>query len=145
MTAPTTPELLNCPFCDGEATARCIKDSCLNHIECGNCGCRGCYGTTESVTAAWNTRAALAAPALLWLPIESAPKHTEVLVWREDSGPFIAQFSTPEGVFATDVLEKMGDSFGDDFEEWYSEAYGWQEGSEKPTHWQPLPGAPTHA
>ena len=92
--------------------------------------------------SAESMRAALVAPASPWLPISSAPKHTEVLVWREDSGPFIAQLSTPEGVFATDVLEKMGDSFGDDFEEWYSEAYGWQEGSEKPTHWQALPGGP---
>ena len=136
MTAPTTPEQEREAF---EAYfSKKFGAALLGKTPQG----RYEWDAAETAWSIWNTRAALAAPASPWLPIESAPKHTEVLVWREDSGPFIAQFSTPEGVLPTDVLEKMGDSFGDDFEEWYSEAYGWQEGSEKPTHWQPLPPGP---
>ena len=143
MSAPTTPELLPCPFCNGEACINSEPNRVWRRVQCTGCETEQVDShSLEEAVALWNTRAALAAPASPWLPISSAPKHTEVLVWREDSGPFIAQLSTPEGVFATDVLEKMGDSFGDDFEEWYSEAYGWQEGSEKPTHWQQLPPGP---
>jgi hypothetical protein len=75
-----------------------------------------------------------------WLPIESAPKHVDVLVWREDCGTFIAKLTTPDAVIPEGQLEEM--EFPDDFEEWWSDAYGWQEGSEKPTHWQHKPNGP---
>jgi len=81
--------------------------------------------------------------ALGWQPIETAPKHTEVLVWREDSGPFIAKLTDPYEVIQVEEMERENMEFPDDFEEWYSDAYGWQEGSEKPTHWMPLPPPPT--
>ncbi|WP_167670810.1 DUF551 domain-containing protein [Allopusillimonas ginsengisoli] len=74
-----------------------------------------------------------------WEPIETAPKHTEVLVWREDSGPFIAKLTDPYEVITVEEMERENLEFRDDFEEWYSDAYGWQEGNEKPTHWMPLP------
>lgn len=78
-----------------------------------------------------------------WMPIESAPKSTEVLVWRADSGPFIAKFVTPDEVIPTEEWERGASlSFPDDFEEWFSDAYGWQEGDERPTHWMTLPEAP---
>ena len=78
-----------------------------------------------------------------WQTIESAPKHTEVLVWREDSGSFIAKLTTPDAVITPEEMERENLEFPDDFEEWFSDAYGWQEGSERPTHWRPLdePGA----
>lgn len=75
-----------------------------------------------------------------WKPIESAPKYTEVLVWRDDAGVFIAQLTTPDGVM-TDAEQAEAD-LPDDFEEWFSPDYGWQEGDERPTHWMPLPAAP---
>lgn len=77
-----------------------------------------------------------------WQPIETAPKHTEVLVWRNDSGVFIAQLTTPDNVMSDEEIEEFfPDDFGD-FEEWFCAAYGWQEGSEKPTHWMPIPDEP---
>ena len=80
--------------------------------------------------------------AMRWQPIETAPKDTEVLVWREDSGPFIAKFTDPYEVITVEEMERDGLEFPDDFEEWWSDAYGWQEGSERPTHWMPLPPPP---
>ena len=57
-------ELLNCPFCGGEAAADCIKDSSFNHVECNSCGARSSYNSkAKGAITAWNTRAALAAPA----------------------------------------------------------------------------------
>lgn len=80
--------------------------------------------------------------ASTWQPIETAPRHTEVLVWREDSGAFIAKFTTPDAVITPEEMERERLEFPDDFEEWFSDAYGWQEGEEKPTHWMPLPEGP---
>jgi hypothetical protein len=77
-----------------------------------------------------------------WQSIETAPRHKEVIVWREDSGPFIAKLTTPDAVITVEEMERERLEFPDDFEEWFSDAYGWQEGSEKPTHWMPLPAAP---
>jgi len=91
--------------------------------------------------AAWNTRQP-AMPADAWQPIETAPKHTEVLVWREDSGPFIAKFTDPYEVISVEEMDREGLEFPDDYEEWWSDAYGWQEGSERPTHWMPLHAGP---
>ena len=81
-------------------------------------------------------------PANPWQPIETAPKNTEVLVWREDSGPFIAKLTDPYEVITVEEMERDDLEFPDDYEEWWSDAYGWQEGSERPTHWVPLPAAP---
>lgn len=80
-----------------------------------------------------------------WQPIATAPRHAEVLVWRDDSGPFIAKLVTPDAVISPEEMEREGLEFPDDFEEWFSDAYGWQEGSERPTHWMPLPAPPTGA
>lgn len=80
-----------------------------------------------------------------WNPIETAPRNTEVLVWRSDSGVFIARLATPDAVFSDAEMEREELEFPDDFEEWWCDAYGWQEGAEKPTHWMPLPPPPTGA
>lgn len=90
----------------------------------------------ERLYTAEQMRAMFDAAKPQWQSIESAPKHTEVLVWREDSGSFIAKLTTPDAVLSERELEHA--EFPEDFEEWFSDAYGWQEGSEKPTHWRPL-------
>jgi hypothetical protein len=62
-----------------------------------------------------------------WKPIDDAPTHQQLIVWREDSGPFLAQkiqfFEVPEA-------ESDSEEWG-----WLSNEYGWQEGSETPTHY----------
>jgi hypothetical protein len=78
-----------------------------------------------------------------WQPIETAPKHTEVLVYREDAGVFIAQLTTPDNVMSDKEIEESFPDGHDDFEEWFSDAYGWQEGGERPSLWMPLPKPPT--
>lgn len=84
--------------------------------------------------------ATLRAPG--WRPISEAPRGKEVLVWREDSGPFIAKLTTPEEVISTEEMDREGLEFPEGYEEWWSDAYGWQEGDEKPTHFMPLPPPP---
>lgn len=96
----------------------------------------------DAIVTCENLERELAGPRakVEWQPIETAPKGKEVLVWREDSGTFIAKFTTPDAVMNDREIESA--EFPDDFEEWFSDAHGWQEGSEKPTHWQPLPAPP---
>lgn len=78
-----------------------------------------------------------------WMPIETAPKWTNVLVWRKDAGVFVAKVATPECVMTEHQLEVT--PFPDGFEEWWSDAWGWLEGEMKPTHWRPLPSQPKNA
>lgn len=76
-----------------------------------------------------------------WRPIETAPEYTEVLCWRADQGIFISQLTVPGEVIPGNQLEQMP-PFPEDFKEWFNEAWGWQEGDERPTHWMPLPAPP---
>lgn len=95
----------------------------------------------EPSTPVPEAAAVQAVPAVgQWQDIATAPRHTEVLVWREDSGTFIAKLTTPGEVLTEFELD--GAEFPEDFEEWWSDAYGWQEGSEKPTRWMSLPAEP---
>ena len=75
-----------------------------------------------------------------WQPIETAPKRHELLVFRKDAGVFIAKFVSPDDVMSDEEIDKS--EFPEDFEAWWSDAYGWQEGTELPTHWMPLPEPP---
>ena len=75
-----------------------------------------------------------------WMPIESAPHRHELLVFRKDAGVFIAKFVAPDDVMSDEEIDKH--EFPDDFEAWWSDAYGWQEGAEIPTHYMPLPQPP---
>jgi hypothetical protein len=78
--------------------------------------------------------APVAAQEPAWLPIASAPMHKEVIVWREDSGAFLAR-----KIAYCDVEGCDSDS---DEPAWLADQYGWQEGSETPTHWMPKPADP---
>lgn len=77
-------------------------------------------------------RAELAKPEAGWMPIESAPMHVEVMVWREDCGAWIAANTS------IDAYQEDGDP---EDESWFSVA-GRHEGDEAPTHWMPLPPPP---
>jgi len=75
-----------------------------------------------------------------WQPIETAPRHVEVLCYREDCGVFVAQLTEPGCVIPENELEGL--DFPEDFIEWWHAGFGWMEGSEKPTHWQPMVAGP---
>lgn len=96
-------------------------------------------------------RAALASPPVAaqvasgWMPIESAPKYKEVLLWREDAGAFTGIFTSAEQFLSDDDQGRL--SIEDlESEDWFGGDYrgSWRlDGDEKPTLWQPLPTAPT--
>lgn len=87
------------------------------------------------------------APTAAWQPIDTAPKDgTEILVWREDCGPFMAKWTCVADLGTTsdkdrDELDEdtlfSWDWFGGD-----SEANFRCDGSEVPTHWMPMPADP---
>ncbi|KAK54008.1 hypothetical protein [Bordetella bronchiseptica] len=83
-----------------------------------------------------------------WMPIESAPKDgTEILAWRHDCGQFIASYTSADAFPMTqDELDAMDEEtlFAKDwFTQWPDATR--LDGSEAPTHWQPLPAAPSPA
>lgn len=84
MSNPT--ELLNCPFCGGDAQTDFIEgESYL--IECYACRAEtGIKDSEEDAISAWNRRAALASrPAEVddWISVDDRlpPKYEEVIVW----------------------------------------------------------------
>ena len=81
-----------------------------------------------------------------WQPMESCPKHVEVLFYREDCGVISGQLTCAD-TFMTDKDRESGDYSE---EEQYSEdawCYG-PDGVERldgdlvPTHWMPYPDEP---
>lgn len=90
-------------------------------------------------------RAIEAAIVPQWLPIESAPKDgTEVLVWREDCGQFIASYTHAAAFPMTqEEIDQMDEAslFDDDWFTQWPQAFRC-DGSEAPTLWMPLPAAP---
>jgi hypothetical protein len=80
-----------------------------------------------------------------WQPIETAPKDgTEILVWREDQGIFLARWTAPCEFLTDAECEKMGDAA--DQEDWFAADFVWGyrvEGDLLPTKWRPLPEPPT--
>ena len=89
--------------------------------------------------------AALAEKDAGWLPIGSAPAHTEVLVWREDCGQFIAIYTSLSELPLTQREIDECDEKTLFSEDWFTQ---WPQaircdGNEKPTHWRPLPEPPS--
>ncbi|HYQ55344.1 MAG TPA: hypothetical protein VES70_33460 [Pseudomonas sp.] len=87
-----------------------------------------------------------ASRAASWQPMESCPKHVEVLFYREDCGVISGQLTCAD-TFMTDKDRETGDYSE---EEQYSEdawCYG-PDGVERldgdlvPTHWMPYPAEP---
>lgn len=81
-----------------------------------------------------------------WQPMETCPKHVDVLFFREDCGVINGQFTCADS-FMTDKERDSGDYSE---EEQFSEdawCYGPQgverlDGDLVPTHWMPYPGEP---
>ena len=80
-----------------------------------------------------------------WKPIETAPKDgTEILAWRDDCGVFIASYTSASAFPLTQAEIDDLDEETLFAEDWFTQ---WPqalrlEGSEVPTHWQPIPAAP---
>ena len=80
-----------------------------------------------------------------WLSIATAPRDgTEVLVWREDCGQFIASYTSADSFpllqSEIDELSEEALTAKDWFMQWpYARRL---EGSEVPTHWASLPPPP---
>ena len=92
-------------------------------MSCVNCGSDGPTAKTEAdAETAWNTRAALAAPASQWLPIESLPAEGEFLFYlpgerrKIQAAQVRPNVTTIGGCFAFDLA--------------------------KPTHYMPMPPLP---
>ncbi len=132
MTTDTTREALApCPFCGNTnpkfermGTAR---QSCI--VVCGNCGCRH-ESSDEGARngSSWNDRAALSSqpPAPSWQPIETAPHESGLYLTMIGEQRHIARFN------AGTVTAKWWLPYGMPLPL-----------VTKPTHWMPLPSAPS--
>lgn len=101
------------------------------------------YCNTRVKDAWWAWQASRATS---WQPMESCPKHVEVLFYREDCGVISGQLTCAD----TFMTDKERDSGEYSEEEQYSEGawcYG-PDGVERldgdlvPTHWMPYPAEP---
>ena len=123
MSAPTIPELLPCPFCNGEACINSEPNRVWRRVQCTGCETEQADShSLEEAVALWNTRAALAAPASPWLPIESLPAEGEFLFYlpgerrKIQAAQVRPNVTTIGGCFAFDLT--------------------------KPTHYMPMPPLP---
>lgn len=137
--------LVPCPFCGGDVintrSQEMTKGPAYYWHKCETCGAEseGDYGEDVAV-AAWNRRAAPASPMPGggWQDICTAPKDgTKILVWTHHGEVEVSEWYETKG--DTYVPEPGTDLFravrGKVFFE------GWN--SNTPTHWMPLPAAPT--
>ncbi len=82
-----------------------------------------------------------------WQPIETAPKHTELLVYRRDAGIMLGIYTSPDQFTPESHWDDMAAELGDSFEteDWF--LFCW-DGAQRadadlvPTHWRPLPAEP---
>lgn len=69
-----------------------------------------------------------------WQDISTAPKDgTELIGYRPDQGVFAFRWAT---------MEDMVPDYDGEFACWWHDRWGWMEGIETPTHWQPMPPEP---
>lgn len=81
-----------------------------------------------------------------WQPIETAPKHTDILLFRPDAGVFFGQLTyCAEWLTEADIeREGLGEDvlFAEDFWAFDYDGASRCELDLKPTHWMPLPDPP---
>ncbi len=81
---------------------------------------------------------------MTWQPISTAPKDgTEIIAFRPDQGVFVCRWGTLEEFVPKDMNGDPMVDYDEDFAHWWHDRWGWMEGSDAPTHWQPLPKPPT--
>ena len=113
--------------------------------------CIYCDGTGDvhSIVGEWKGRChCAAAVSEPWQPIDSAPKDgTELIGWRDDCGPLLIRWTSFSELMTDLEIEQSGIDEETLFaEDWfYADIVrsGRLEGSEIPTHWMPLPPAPS--
>lgn len=132
MTAPTTPELLPCPFCGGASNIGASSNGFASCFQlCLDCGAEGpAAHTVAKGEASWNTRAALSAPVSPgWISVDERLPKPNVDVLAVMRG----KTKRSKSRIITAAIEPSDGS-------WY-ELYG--DDVEYPiTHWQPMPAAP---
>ena len=83
-----------------------------------------------------------------WISIKETfpPKHTEILLYREDAGSMFGQYTycgewiTEQEAIENDFSEEL--LFEEDFWAYCIDGIARLEGDEIPTHWMPLPKQP---
>ncbi|WP_257829286.1 Lar family restriction alleviation protein [Burkholderia glumae] len=150
-------ELLPCPFCGGAVVLEQTIDKrhwwgvkCRNTLNLGGtCAIEQIPSASpEAAVERWNRRVspAPAIPADRWQPIETAPKETELLGWREDCGVLLIMHTS----FDRWASEAECDDIDEETlfqKDWFGTALpGIMDRLEReqvPTHWMPLPVDPT--
>ncbi|WP_043307284.1 Lar family restriction alleviation protein [Burkholderia glumae] len=150
-------ELLPCPFCGGAVVLEQTIDKrhwwgvkCRNTLNLGGtCAIEQIPSASpEAAVERWNRRVS-PAPAISadrWQPIETAPKETELLGWREDCGVLLIMHTS----FDRWASEAECDDIDEETlfqKDWFGTALpGIMDRLEReqvPTHWMPLPVDPT--
>lgn len=79
-----------------------------------------------------------------WQPIETVPKHVDVLFYREDAGVFAGQYT-----YCAEWVSEREHEEWDEETLWSEDCWAYLhdgahrcDGDLKPTHWMPLPKPP---
>lgn len=147
----TTEPLLPCPFCGGCDTEirRGTKDreGTPTSRVCAGCGADGPWEYEKDdehtlADAAWNRRTPPAAVPDGWHPIETAPKDgTRVLLLTLEGHISVGAWKTPSNGPWVGVINN-----GPAYRVWdLGDVIEYRLADLNPTHWQPLPAAPTEA
>lgn len=75
-----------------------------------------------------------------WQPIETAPKDgTEIIVWREDAGTFMARWIEPANFLTEKEIENWSEHDVWEPDWFYADFVSGGRLEPGPTHWTPLP------